>query len=180
MKILLETERLILRPFEIADAQELFEMNTDPEVLKYTGDIPLQSLKDAEDFITDYLTNPNGQHLKYQMGRLAVIDKSDSRFLGFCGIKTQDASKITDIGYRFLRKHWGKGYATEACVAALDFAFNTHHKEQIIAHVHEYNFGSQKVAEKLGFTLKHRFLWDGELPGRYYKLTRRTYENRKH
>jgi RimJ/RimL family protein N-acetyltransferase len=171
----LETERLILRPFEIADALYLHGMNSDNEVLKYTGDIVSKSVADAEIYITDYVSNPEGQHLKYRMGRLAVIDKVTNEFVGFCGIKTHEASQITDIGYRFMRKHWGKGYATEACTAVLEFAFEIHKKQQIIAHVHEYNTGSQRVAEKLGFTLEHRFLWDGELPGRYYKLTRDAY-----
>jgi len=175
MKIHLETERLTLRPFEMADAPFLHEMNSDGEVLKYTGDTASKSNADAAIYITDYISNPEGQHLKYNMGRLAVIDKSSHEFIGFCGIKTHEASQITDIGYRFMKRHWGKGYATEACAAVLEFAFKNHQKQQIIAHVHEYNTGSQSVAEKLGFTLDHRFLWDGELPGRYYKLTRDAY-----
>ena len=175
----IETERLMLRPFEVVDAPSLHIMNSDLEVLKYTGDTASKSIADAEDYVMDYITNPEGQHLKYQMGRLAVIDKTNNEFLGFCGIKTHEASQITDIGYRFMRKHWGKGYATEASLAALKLGFETHQKNQIIAHVHEYNYGSQRVAEKLGFTLDHRFLWDGELPGRYYKLTRDAYYNQR-
>jgi RimJ/RimL family protein N-acetyltransferase len=175
----LETERLILRPFEIADAPALHEMNSDIEVLKYTGDVASKSSADAVRYINDYITNPEGQHLKYQMGRLAVIDKNSNEFIGFCGIKTHEKSQITDIGYRFMREHWGKGYATEASNAALKFGFETHQKNQIVAHVHEYNYGSQRVAEKLGFTLEHRFLWDGELPGRYYKLTRDAYHDQR-
>lgn len=177
MKIQLETDRLILRPFDLSDAPHFYEMNSDDEVLKYTGDVPFKTITDAENFVTDYLTNPEGQHLKYKMGRLAVIDKTNNEFLGFCGIKTHESTQITDLGYRFMRKHWGKGLATEACKVILKHAFETHQKDQIIAHVHEYNYGSQRVAEKLGFNLEHRFLWEGELPGRYYKLTRDAYYN---
>jgi len=177
MKIQLETERLLLRHYDIKDAPNLFAMNTDAEVLKYTGETPLKSLAAAEDYIADYVSNPEGQVQKYRMGRLACIDKTSNEFVGFCGIKTHEETQITDIGYRFLRQYWGKGYATEACEKVLEFAFESHEKKQVIAHVHEYNFGSQRVAEKLGFTLEHRFLWDGELPGRYYKLTRDAYYN---
>ncbi len=177
MKIQLETERLILRPYQLSDAEGLFAMNADEEVMKYTGDVPFKDIDAARDFITDYVTNPDGQQVKYKMGRLACVDKSTNEFVGFCGIKTHEATQITDIGYRLLRSEWNKGYATEASKAVLEFAFGSHQKEQVIAHVHEYNIGSQRVAEKLGFKLDHRFLWDGELPGRYYKLTRDGYYN---
>ena len=177
--MLLETERLYLRPYKMEDAAGLFELNNDSEVMKYTGDVGFASIADAESYITDFLSNPTGQFLKYNMGRLAVVDKRTQEFLGFCGLKVQDASQITDIGYRFQKKYWGNGYATEACEKVLAQGFEIHQKKQIIAHVHEYNYGSQRVAEKLGFTLDHRFLWDGVLPGRYYKLTRDAYYNQR-
>lgn len=172
-----ETSRLLLRPYAIEDAARLFEMNNDLEVLKYTGDAPFESIEATQEYITDYTSNPNNQLLKYEMGRMAVIEKKSAQFVGFCGIKTHESSQITDIGYRFLRDQWGKGYATEACKEILKFAFDTHHKQQIVAHVHELNIGSQKVAEKLNFKLDHRFLWDGVLSGRYYKLTKDAYYN---
>ncbi|PRP68037.1 GNAT family N-acetyltransferase [Nonlabens agnitus] len=177
MNLNFETERLLLRPFEKRDASHFYLMNNDEEVMRYTGDVPFESIAAAEDFIEDYTNNPTGQIQKYHMGRLAVIDKTSKEFVGFCGIKTHEASQITDIGYRLLRSQWGKGYATEACHKMLKFAFDHHQKDQIIAHVHEQNIGSQRVAEKLGFQLDHRFLWDGLLPGRYYKLTRDAYYN---
>ncbi|SCY40456.1 Protein N-acetyltransferase, RimJ/RimL family [Nonlabens sp. Hel1_33_55] len=177
MNLHFETDRLFLRPFELSDAALFYQMNADEEVMRYTGDIPFNSIKAAEEFITDYIDNPGGQIQKYQMGRLAVIEKSSNEFLGFCGIKTHEATQITDIGYRLLRSHWGKGNATEACQEMLKFAFESHNKNQIIAHVHEQNIGSQRVAEKLGFSMDHRFLWDGILPGRYYKLTRDAYNH---
>ncbi len=180
MKIELESNRLLLRPFEQVDAPNLFEMNSDKEVLKYTGDTALSSLVAAQQYIDDYVNNPQGQIKKYHMGRLACIDKYSGEFVGFCGIKKHDPTQIIDIGYRFMRKHWGKGYATEACKPVLRFAFEIHNLSQVIAHVHEHNIGSQRVAIKLGFDLAHRFLWDGVLPGRYYKLTKDAYYNSHH
>ncbi len=180
MNLELESARLWLRPFKKSDATGLYQMNTDHEVLKYTGDSPLGSIQDAQQYIDDYVNNPAGQIKKYKMGRLACIDKESQEFVGFCGIKTHEASQLTDIGYRFLKKHWGKGYATEACAVILKFAFVTHNKQEIVAHVHEHNIGSQRVVEKLGFDLSHRFLWDGLLPGRYYKMNRETYDNQSY
>lgn len=177
MNLRFETDRLLLRPFELNDAALFYQMNADEEVMRYTGDVPFDSIKATEEFITDYSDNPAGQIQKYQMGRLAVVEKISNEFIGFCGIKTHEATLIVDIGYRLLRSHWGKGYATEACHEMLKFGFESHKKEQIIAHVHEQNIGSQRVAEKLGFSLDHRFLWDGILPGRYYKLTRDAYNH---
>jgi RimJ/RimL family protein N-acetyltransferase len=171
----LETKRLRLRPFELIDAPAFYAMNSDEVVQKYTGDIPFDSISATKDFITDYLENPDGQIKKHDMGRLSVIDKSTDRFIGFCGLKTHDAAQIVDIGYRFVREQWGKGYATEACHVVLESAFEFYRLDQVVAHIHEYNYGSQRVAEKLGFNLDHRFLWDGVLPGRYYKLTKNAY-----
>ena len=179
MSFTLETKRLLLRPYKLRDAAHLFLLNSDDEVMRYTGKDPFENVAQAEKIIRYELENTDSQWLKYGMGRLACIDRDNGAFVGFCGIKTHESTKLIDLGYRFMRPLWGNGYATEACNAVLQHAFNQLGIDQIVAHIHEYNTGSQRVAQKLGFSLDHRFLWEGKLSGRYYKLTDDAYQNQK-
>ncbi|XLS28350.1 GNAT family N-acetyltransferase [Flavobacteriaceae bacterium M23B6Z8] len=145
MNLQLHTPRLTLRPFMLEDGRDLFEMNSDLEVIRYTGDSPFVSLDEAIELIKNY-----DQYKKYRTGRLAVVRKEDNQFLGWCGLKYHDVEEIVDIGYRFYRKFWGFGYATEAARASLKYGFQGLQLTTIFAHVHEKNRASEKVLEKCG------------------------------
>ncbi len=172
-----ETDRLILRPFEESDAPFLFELNDDEEVMRYSGDIPFKDIEDARKFVLDYINNPQGQIKKYSMGRLAVIRKEDDAFIGWTGLKYHQEGDFVDTGYRFIKRFWGKGYATESTKRVLQHAFEDHKLEVVEAHVHEHNYGSQRVAQRLGMRLDHRFLWSGTKPARCYKITKDDFNN---
>jgi ribosomal-protein-alanine N-acetyltransferase len=178
MKFYLETERLLLRPFVQKDALFLYELNNDVDVMRYTGDVPFKSVDAAERFVEDYTTNNQSQWVQYGMGRLAVIHKESRSFLGWSGLKFQEENQVVDIGYRFMKKYWGKGFATESGKRVVAHAFEDHDLKMLIAHVHELNVGSQFVAERLGMHLKHRFLWDDREPARYYEISKETYESK--
>ena len=175
--MILETERLYLRPFQEKDAPFLFDLNSDEEVMRYTGDHAFENLEAARTFAVDYVTNPQGQCVLYHMGRKAVIRKEDDAFLGWSGLKNHQEEAFVDIGYRFLKKYWGKGYATEAGLEVSRHAFQDHGLNKLVAHVHELNYGSQVVAKKLGMQLEYRFLWDRREAARQYEITRKTYLN---
>ncbi|AUC78315.1 N-acetyltransferase [Nonlabens sp. MB-3u-79] len=175
--MILETERLYLRPFQEKDAPFLFDLNSDEEVMRYTGDHAFENLEAARTFAVDYVTNTQGQCVLYDMGRKAVIRKEDDVFLGWSGLKKHQEEGFVDIGYRFLKKYWGKGYATESGLEVLRHAFQDHGLNKIAAHVHELNYGSQVVAKKLGMQLEYRFLWDRREAARHYEITRKTYLN---
>lgn len=175
MNINLETERLYMRPFEEKDAPHLFELNSDEEVMRYTGDVAFEDLNAAKEFAIDSVSNPKGQFVLYRMGRLAVIRKEDDAFLGWNGLKYHKEAGFVDIGYRFMKKYWGTGYATESGLAVVTHAFEDHGIDELIAQAHELNYSSQLVAKKLGMTLEHRFLWDGTEPARQYKIFQKTY-----
>ncbi|WP_124979491.1 GNAT family N-acetyltransferase [Nonlabens xiamenensis] len=172
MNLRLESKRLLLRPFQPEDAPYLLELNNDEEVMRYTGDKPFKDLKEALEFIEKYghtSESPNG---KYGIGRLGVVHKETLEFLGWAGLNWQEEEQEIDIGYRFFRRHWGKGFATEAGQCIFDHAFSDQALSSIIAYVHELNLGSQKVVEKLGMHLTHRFLWENREPARYYRITK--------
>jgi RimJ/RimL family protein N-acetyltransferase len=149
MKIV-ETDRLILRLQSYEDADNLVALNSDPEVVRFTGDVSLRNTADARALLEERVF-PQWQ--KYKMGRFAVTLK-DHTFLGWCGLKYHPETDEVDLGYRFLKKFWGKGYATESSRASLDYGFKTLKLSRIIAKAMPDNKDSIKVMQKLGMNFR--------------------------
>jgi ribosomal-protein-alanine N-acetyltransferase len=123
----------------------MYELNLDPEVIQYTGDAPFASVEATEKFLRNY-----SAYKDFGYGRWAVIQKADNEILGWCGLKYLPENKETDVGYRFFKKYWGKGYATEAARVCLDYGFNTLNLPTIVARAMHENKASIKVMEKIG------------------------------
>lgn len=172
MKVLLQTERLYMRPFILEDAQPLLAMYNDPQVMRYTGDVPFKNLDQATAFVRDYQLKLQQATSTPPLLRLAAVRKEDDVFIGWAGFKYHPQSDFTDMGYRLLRTYWGQGYATELVKRLVQHGFEDHHMHQIIAHVHEDNIGSQRVVEKAGMKLAYKFLWSGKVPSRHYEILR--------
>lgn len=148
MEKILETERLYFREFKIEDAQLLIDLNSNPNVVRYTGDGAVKNLEESERILTDIIFP---QYLN-KIGRWAVHLKSTDEFIGWCGLKyIADANEI-DLGYRFFEKHWSKGFATEAARAIMDHGTNTLKLKNIIALAAKENTASLNVLKKLGMT----------------------------
>lgn len=146
MKKILTTERLYFREFTAEDAQLIFELNSDPRVTHYTEKGPDKSIEDARkrlerDILPQYKNN---------VGRWAVFLKSNDEFIGWCGVKYIEKENVYTLGYRFLHKHWGKGYATEAAKASLEYATNVLKIKDILAKAMSLNTASIHVMKKLG------------------------------
>ena len=152
----IETERTIMRKLTINDAFDFYSLNLDEEVIKYTGDKPFEKLQTAIDFLTNY-----DQYEKYGVGRLAVIDKETSDFLGWCGLKFNEDTNEYDIGFRFHKKYWNKGLATETAKKCIEFGFRELNIEKIVGRAMLKNIGSIKVLEKIGMTFKENVDFDG-------------------
>lgn len=148
--IIRETDRLILRLQTLADAPLLVELNSDPEVVRYTGDGSLANDGEARKLLQE-LVFPQWEN--YRMGRFAVTLK-DGTFLGWCGLKHFPQTDEVDLGYRLMKKFWGQGYATEASRAALDYGFTTLGLKRIIAKAMPDNKDSLKVMQKLGMNFR--------------------------
>ena len=121
MNVILETERLLLRTFPMDDVQLIYELNQDPEVIKYTLD-PIKDLNHASEILEKTILP---QYVLYNHGRWAVHTKHNLGFIGWCGLKARPERNEIDLGYRFIKSSWGKGYATEAAFASLNYGFNT-------------------------------------------------------
>ena len=166
MPIQLETPRLIMKQFCKEDARHLFELNSDPEVTKYVGEGAYKDLDAVREFIRNY-----NQYEKYGQGRLNIFDKQTDEYIGWCGLKYLENEGYSDLGYRLLKKHWGKGYATEAAKASLDYGFKTLELDKIIGTAMKENLASIGVFKKLGMQYSHDQSC-GCQPGVVYVITK--------
>lgn len=160
MKLTIETQRLVLRELLPTDAQSFFEMDSNVEVHKYLGNNPMQSLEQAHEAIAQV----RQQYLENNIGRWAAIEKSSGAFIGWSGLKLvkenwNNHMNFYDIGYRFSPHYWGKGYASESAMAALEYGFSTMQLKEIIGTANVENKASRRVLEKCGLTFKEQFFW---------------------
>ena len=145
MKHILETNRLILREMNLDDAKSCYELNLNPNVIRYTGDSAFKNVEEAREFLKNY------QDYKLNgFGRWAVIEKTEARFIGWCGLKFDEVKNETDIGFRLFEEEWNKGYATESASACLQYGFKNLNLKRIVGRAMKENIGSIKVLEKIG------------------------------
>lgn len=179
MDIHIETERLLIRELQACDDQGMFKLDSNPEVMRYIGRNPVESIEQSRDVI-DLV---RGQYVANGIGRWAVLEKRTGDFLGWVGFKliqeeTNNHINFYDFGYRFIQKHWGKGFATEASVASLHFGKKELKLPDIYAMTDVHNGASRHVLEKLGFQLLETFRFeknpgwrtDDDLEATWYKL----------
>lgn len=171
MDLILETERLLLRPMEHADAEALFEMDSNPNVHLYLGNEPLTDIEDCY----GYIKNIQNQYVKNGIGRFVMVLKDTNEVIGWAGLKfiTEEAENdhinFYDIGYRLQEKHWRKGYAIEAAKAWLHHAFTEMKIPTIYASAHVENVGSNTILQKIGLQQKGTYLHH-DIPCYWYEL----------
>ena len=146
MNVIIETDRLILREFTLDDATLVYELNQDPEVTRFTGD-PVKDVGQAREILETVILP---QYAANNFGRWAVHTKPDLKFIGWCGLKFRPERNEIDLGYRFLRTAWGKGYATEAASACLNYGFRKLNLPLIVGHSMPGNTASVKVLQNCG------------------------------
>ncbi|MBO6940962.1 MAG: GNAT family N-acetyltransferase [Deltaproteobacteria bacterium] len=142
------TDRLVLRAMVPADAEAFHRLNSHPEVMLYTGEPPMPSVEAAREAIERY---PDWEDPGY--GRWACLLRDagpDAALIGFCGLKLLPETGEVDLGYRFLPEYWGRGLATEAGRASLEYGFTTLALHEIVALVLPENEASIRVLTKLG------------------------------
>lgn len=149
MTFILESARLRFRESTPDDAEHMFALNSDPEVVQYTGDGPFASIEDARSFLENYVN----VFRRFQRGRWLLELKSTGEVIGWCGLKFHEDNSETDVGYRLFKKYWGNGYATEAAKAAIAYGFDTLQLNRIVAHARKENIASLKVLEKCGMKI---------------------------
>ncbi|WP_461451726.1 GNAT family N-acetyltransferase [Mucilaginibacter sp.] len=164
MKILIETERLLIREVMPEDIDGMFEMDSDPEVHKYLGNQPLKSKKESA-AMNEFIRR---QYIDFGIGRWAMIEKATGNFMGWTGFKfinepINGHTNYYDLGYRMIPKYWGRGYATEAAKACLEYNHRHLNLSPVYAITHDSNSGSKNVLVKSGFIPTETFMHHGIL-----------------
>lgn len=160
----LQTERLNLRPLQLADADDLFRMHSDAEFMRYWAWAPWTALAQAVQLIeSDIQQIAAGQHV-----RLGLFRREDGRFVGTCSLfNLVRGCRRAEIGYGIVRAHWRQGYMAEAVGALVDWAFGPLGLNRLEADIDPRNLASARSLEKLGFLreglLRERWIVNGEV-----------------
>jgi ribosomal-protein-alanine N-acetyltransferase len=157
-----ETARLLHRAMTADDAEAFLALNSDPDVMRYTGEPLLTSLDAAREALANY---PDFDTVGY--GRWACVLKETGQVIGFCGLKWLDDVGEVDVGYRLMPEFWGRGLASEACAASVAFGFDVIGLESIVGFVLPDNAASIRVLEKCGLRRDGELIEDGFRALRY-------------
>jgi RimJ/RimL family protein N-acetyltransferase len=181
--IVLETPRLILRQFTENDVDNLFNLNSDPAVMRYlTGGRPTPR-EEIRDQVLPFHLAVYGR--LDRLGTWAAESSASGEFLGWFHFRPDPDGDITNIelGYRLRRPAWNLGYATEGSRALINRGFTELGVERVFAHTMTLNAGSRHVLEKCGLTLVGTIPYDGpfdiegaELGQVEYALTKAEWE----
>jgi RimJ/RimL family protein N-acetyltransferase len=158
MRVFLETDRLTLRRFTEADEDNLVELNSDPEVMRFlNGGRPAPRDQVRTRIIPVFL----GYYERFEgFGFWAAVETATGQFLGWFHFRPPlqgadtpvgwDEDGVAELGYRLRRSAWGKGYATEGSRALIDKGFTELGVRCVVAETLPGNWGSRRVLEKSG------------------------------
>ncbi len=156
--MILETERLTLRRLTPDDAPFIFELVNEPAFLRYIGDKGVRTLEDAVGYIQN---GPVVSYNRHGYGLYLTVLKDGNESIGICGLVKRDGLDDPDVGYAFLERHWGKGYATEAVAAVLAHARDVLGLPRVVAVTAPDNHASIHVLEKMGLHFERWILLPG-------------------
>jgi RimJ/RimL family protein N-acetyltransferase len=157
MDVFLETDRLVLRRFTAADLDNLVELDSDPDVMRYiTGGRPTPREQVRDEVLPAFLAYYE-RFAGY--GFWAAVEKATGQFLGWFHLRPPEGANPDEpeLGYRLLRSAWGKGYATEGSRALIRKAFTELGARRVYAETMAVNRGSWRVMEKVGMRLVRTF-----------------------
>ena len=164
---ILETSRLILRPFREDDLDLLAELMANPDFMRFS--LGPYTREQTQSVLRKFLSwNQAGLPSQF-----AVIFRRNNKLIGYCGFLHQqvDGRDETEIGYRLHPDYWGQGLATEAARAMRDHAFSDLKLSRVISLIHPDNLPSRRVAEKNGMQPEKETVFRG-FPTRVFAITR--------
>ncbi|MCI0388322.1 MAG: GNAT family N-acetyltransferase [Acidobacteria bacterium] len=156
-RIILETERLSLREITSDDFNDLLEIWADPEAMRlFPRTLDHQAMG-------EWIERNQGRYEQFGYGLWAVILRNEQKLVGDCGLTIQEVDGVEEleVGYHFNRKYWGRGFATEAARACMDYAFNQLGRRRIISMIRPENASSRRVAERNGLRIEKEVFWRG-------------------
>ena len=154
----LETPRLILRPFSLDDAAFIFELVNDPDWLRHIGDRNVRNLDDARGYIERGM-----QAFERQGYGMCVVEvKSTGSPAGISGLIKRDGLEDVDLGFAYLPRYRGQGYASESAAAVLEHGMRVLGMKRVVAIVSEANDPSIRLLEKLGMRFERMIRLPGD------------------
>lgn len=154
MRVFLKTERLVLRRFTESDVDNLVDLDSDPDVMRFlTGGRP--TTRDVIE--NETLPTILGYYQRFAaLGWWATVEKSTGDFLGWFELRpvNDDRPEVVELGYRLRKLAWGKGYATEGSRALIHKGFTELGVRRVVAETMAVNVTSRRVMEKVGLTLE--------------------------
>ena len=170
MQVFVETDRLMLRRFNEADVENLFDLDSDPEVMRFlTGGRPTP--RDA--ILNETLPRFLNYYERFAgFGYWAAIEKATGEFVGWFEFRPREGAgpDEVELGYRLRASAWGKGYATEGSRALIRKGFTELGVRRVVAQTMAVNIASRRVMEKAGLTLERTFYrsWPEPIEGAEY------------
>ncbi len=153
LPVLARTPRLVLRELVHDDAAFIMELVNDPAWLRFIGDRNVHSLEDARGYIDKIR---DGSYAVHGFGLWAVTALATGEALGMCGLIKRDTLEHVDLGFAFLERHRGRGYAREAATAVVELARARFGLAKLVAITSLDNTASQHVLESLGFRFENQ------------------------
>jgi ribosomal-protein-alanine N-acetyltransferase len=148
----IQTDRLLLRPWDPDDADAVFAYASDPEVARYMSWHRHESVADAHFFLNEIVAE--GYEKGFLTYALCPLDMPEIAIGGVSLEWKPEEHQVMELGYVLSRDRWGNGYVPEAARALLDQAFLTTPVERVFAPIFVENVKSRRVAEKVGLTLE--------------------------
>ena len=161
MEVFLETQRLLLRRFSMADADNLVSLDADPDVMRFVnGGVPTSRNEIEHEVLPAFL----GYYERYEgYGFWAVIEKATGDFAGWFHFRPGQAAAPgeVELGYRLRKRAWGRGYATDGSRALIRVGFTEFGVRRVTAEAMAANTASRRVMEKAGLRLvrSYRMPW---------------------
>jgi len=170
---IIQTPRLTLRHFVVADLDRLAELMANPDFMRFSTGVFTREA--TARFLTDRLIAPTRAGGPSQF---AVISREHNRLIGYCGFFEQAVDGVTEIeiGYRLDPDFWNRGLATEAACAVRKYGFEVLNLDRVISLIHPDNYPSRRVAEKNQMTLEKRTTFRG-FPTLVFSVTRRSIQH---
>lgn len=166
MKIIFETERLIVRQLVASDIDGYYKLQSNPLVLKYAiGEVePFEEIEmDLQRVIEKYDVAKNDFWI------YAILRKSDDEFLGTVALVKDDYGD-DELGYRFIEEYWGNGYGYEVCLGLIGYAKRSNLKK-LVGYVVDENIASVRVLEKSNFKIVRKYIGaETKMPETKYEL----------
>lgn len=153
--MIIQTQRLTLRPIELKDSSEVYKYRSNPEISQHLSFVP-ESLEDIDHFITK---NPKEFNLPETWFQLVILVKETNEVIGDIGIHFfGKENKQIELGYTLSNLHQNKGFASEAIGKVIDFLFTDLNKHRIVLSIDPENNASIKLAVRLGFRKEGHFI----------------------